>query len=350
MCNMMDGEIGCVLVNLLVKTIFTNIIYVFFLNDICYFFLNQTSMVIKATKTSQSKRFRRRASTTRSILRRRRISRRVRKCCRVRRKGTMGGARKERVGDRQQLGVELRPVRKCGAGGGRHRVGGDDTVTIGGTDYTVKELTEQKLVIQTNINGKDLVIKSTSGGNLKNIIQQAWSGKIQNGFVTDPLNHQSKVDTIIPVEADGKNTYAGKIQVVQGTFRFIAKSKRGDLTLEIQKNNTITSKASTRFVVLEDGELSYWKNNNTYDERKPEDTMYRKNRAKKDTMYLKSNTTLSEFRMDDKNTTPFHSFSVNDKETTWKFKAANDKEMKEWLDVLIRWLRWLRYLPLQTKP
>ena len=221
---MMDGEIGCVLVNLLVKNyIHEYNIRIFFSTLFVIVLLNQTSMVIKATKTSQSKRFRRRASTTRSILRRRRISRRVRKCCRVRRKGTMGGARKERVGDRQQLGVELRPVRKCGAGGGRHRVGGDDTVTIGDTSYTVKELTEQRLVIQTNIDGKVLIIKSTSGKNLKNIIPQVWSGNVQpNGIVKDPLN-QGNEDTIIQVKTNDVNLCAGKIQVDGDgqTFKFI---------------------------------------------------------------------------------------------------------------------------------
>ena len=258
----------------------------------------------------------------------------------------MGGVRKERVGDRQQLGVELRPVRKCGAGGGRHRVGGDNTVTIGRINYKVKELTEQRLVIQTDIDGKDLVITSTSEGNLEDIIKQVWGENVQkNGIVKDPLNHQSKEDTIIPVEADGKNTYAGKIQVVQGTFRFIAKSKRGDLTLEIQKKNNITSKAMKRFVVLEDGNLSYWKNKGTYDERNQMPVpskwwmkRFRHRDAKEeDTMQLEKSTTLSVFQSNDgKN--KYHMFMVNDNDTDnntiWKFKAANDKEMQEWLDVL----------------
>ncbi len=143
----------------------------------------------------------------------------------------MGGVRKERVGDRQQLGVELRPVRKCGAGGGRHRVGGDDTVTIGSKVCTVKELTEQRLVIQTDIDGKVLVITSTSGKNLENIIPQVWGAKIQpNGIVKDPLN-QGNEDTIIQVKTNDVNLCAGKIQVDGDgkPFKFINLVKNKEL-------------------------------------------------------------------------------------------------------------------------
>lgn len=135
----MDGEIGCVLVNLLVKTIFTNIIYIFFLNVICYFF-PQPSMVIKATKTSQSKRFRRRASTTRSILRRRRISRRVVKVSQVGKVSNKNGFARRRSGGGGRIPVgkvsNKNGVARRRTGGKRvRRRGGDNMFTFKATKH-----------------------------------------------------------------------------------------------------------------------------------------------------------------------------------------------------------------------
>ncbi len=182
-----------------IEYLFFHLCLVCFLVCFLVFDFFSTMGVPMTQKARRSKRFRRRTSTRpRSSLRRR-----------VRKERGKGG-----VAD--------------GEGeGGRHRMGGNPTITIEGRVYKVKYIDNNKLIIDMHKDDSgyhDYVLVITGDGdNIQKQIENNWKLSTNKEFVKNPLIIREKETDRITIESDSfkrLKSVVGTIDVVGDTLKF----------------------------------------------------------------------------------------------------------------------------------